>query len=519
MNVPTGKSGWITTLFSKRDAQVSTVAVVESDDPKRLKQLLITLEERYKVFVWSIRGLYRVKDGVRTSEVTSEFGGTMGLEEALRYMDGMFRNENSKEPVAFVIIPPSKSDILNAFLREWSLDYSIYEREALAVVFGHRQLLGEDLLRHVIVVDVPSSTKEERMQVLKESVLEMGVEADVRVVDVGAGLNLHEFENALLESVNLYGKAIPEHVSAVKVDTVKKSGILEIEQSPFGFERIGGYWTLKEFLKQNVAKVFEEQERAKKLGLRPPRGLLFFGPGGTGKTLFARALAKELGLPFLRLKTENIVSRWYGETERSMARALKFAEEIAPCVMFIDEIDRFGRRGQQGEHETSRRTFSILLEWLGDHERKTIVVGATNRIQDLDDAFVRVGRFDYLIPVLYPDAEARKSILEVHTSIARKVPLDEDVDLTEIAERTENFSGAELEELVIRAARIAFRRGADKVGWSDFEEALASFRIDDGMRERMKQDYIKLAERYCNDLSLLGARAQPTDKRRVRKRV
>lgn len=227
MNVPTGKSGWITTLFSKRDAQVSTVAVVESDDPKRLKQLLITLEERYKVFVWSIRGLYRVKDGVRTSEVTSEFGGTMGLEEALRYMDGMFRNENSKEPVAFVIIPPSKSDILNAFLREWSLDYSIYEREALAVVFGHRQLLGEDLLRHVIVVDVPSSTKEERMQVLKESVLEMCVEADVRVVDVGAGLNLHEFENALLESVNLYGKATPEHVSAVKVDTVKKSGILE----------------------------------------------------------------------------------------------------------------------------------------------------------------------------------------------------------------------------------------------------------------------------------------------------
>jgi len=503
---------WISTLIQKRDSQVSTVAVVDSDDPKRLEQLLTTLEEEYEVYAWSVRGLFTVKEGRRDSEVTSDFGGSMSLEEALKYMDNMFREEEEK---AFVIIPSNRNDTLNAYLKEWMLDDTIYVNENLAVVFSGKHLLSEDILRNAIIVDVPHSTREERMVIIRNLHRDTGASWDERVLDVGAGLTLHEFESALLESIKLYGRMSAEHVAQAKVEIVKKSGILEIEQPKFGFERVGGYHAVKELLKQNVIRFYEEQERAEKLGLRPPRGLLFFGPGGTGKTLFARALARELGLPFLRLKTENVVSRWYGETERSMARALKFAEEIAPCVMFIDEIDRFGKRGQQGEHETTRRTFSILLEWLGEHERKTIVVGATNRIQDLDDAFIRVGRFDYLVPVLYPDSEARESILEVHTDVVRKVPLDEDVDLTEIAERTENFSGAELEELVIRAARVAFRRGADMVGWSDFEEALTTFRIDPGERNKQRQEYIKLAQKYCNDLSLVDMPARGKARRRV----
>jgi len=382
------------------------------------------------------------------------------------------------------------------------------------VVFGNKHLVSEEALKNAISIDVPTSTADERRKLAESVAADLGVHLDYHAVDMGAGLTLHEFESALLESASLQGRITAEHVAAVKVDIVRRTGILEIEQPEFGFERIGGYWRIKEFLKLNVVKVFVEAEKAAKLGLRPPRGILFFGPGGTGKTLFARAMAKELGLPFLRLKTENIVSRWYGETERSMARALKFAEDIAPCMLFIDEIDRFGRRGQPGEHETTRRTFSILLEWLGDENRKTIVIGTTNRVQDLDEAFIRVGRFDYLIPVLYPDSEARKSILEVHTSVARKVPLDEDVELTELAERTDGFSGAELEELVIRAARYAFRRNANEVTWDDFEEVIATFRIDAGARDRQRQEYIQLAERYCNDLSLLERTAKRRQLRR-----
>ncbi|WP_202320379.1 ATP-binding protein [Archaeoglobus neptunius] len=491
---------WTRTLLRKRSAQVSTVAIVPSDDPKRLEQLLRTLESAgYNTSLWSVRGLFSVKNAKKDREIRSEFGGPMGLEEALRYADSTFRKS---EHTALVILPATRSDVLNAFLKDWAFDYEIYESDSLVVVFGFTELT-EDVTRNAIVIDVPLSTEEERRALCEEIANDLGVEWDEQTVAAGAGLTLHEFEAALVESVAIRRKITASHITAVKVEVAKKTRLLEIEEPKFGFERVGGYDEIKLFLKQNIVRVFEERERAETLALRPPRGILFFGPGGTGKTLFAKAMARELNLPFLRLKTENIVSRWYGETERSMARTLKFAEEVAPAVLFVDEIDRFGKRGQTGEHETTRRTFSILLEWLGEQERKTIVVAATNRPQDLDDAFVRVGRFDYMIPVLHPDAEARKSILEVHTSVARKVPLDEDVELTELAERTEGFSGAELEELVIRAARVAFRRNAEKVCWDDFEEALETFRIDMAARERQIKEYRHLASRFCNDLSLL----------------
>jgi len=186
-----------------------------------------------------------------------------------------------------------------------------------------------------------------------------------------------------------------------------------------------------------------------------------------------------------------------------MARALELAEEIAPCVLFIDEIDRFGQRGQLGEHEATRRTFSILLEWLGDARRKTIVIGTTNRPEDLDEAFIRVGRFDYIIPMLLPDLEARKQILHVHTKVIRKVPLAKNVDLDEIAEKTGWFTGAELEELVLRSARNALKNDRDKVTAEDFEVALNTFRINiDARREQMDR-YLNLAERFCNDAEFL----------------
>jgi transitional endoplasmic reticulum ATPase len=281
---------------------------------------------------------------------------------------------------------------------------------------------------------------------------------------------------------------------------IRKAGILDVEEPEFGFEAVGGYEILKEFIIENIINIFSAPEKAKRLGLRPPRGILFFGPPGTGKTLIARAMAKELGLPFLRLRTESIVSMWYGETEKNLARAINLAEEIASCVVFIDEIDRFGRRGY--EHETTRRVFSMLLEWLGDMRRKSIILGTTNKPQHLDDAFIRVGRFDYIIPVPLPDEAARKQILEVHTKVVRKVPL-KDVDFESIVKKTEMFNGAEIEELVLRAARNALRNGRDFVTNEDFEEALASFSINPAEREKMIDEYLSLAEIYCNDSKFL----------------
>lgn len=489
---------WLETLFRKRRAQVSTVTVVDSDDRFRLYQLLRALIGKgLDTYVYTVRGLFSVEvnGSISLNPVRSEFGLTTTLEEALQTAN---RNFIEKAKKAYVFIPPERNRTLDAYLKDWAMDDRVYEKHGFAIVFGGKHLVGEDVLRLAIHVDVPPSTEEERKSILEST----GFPYEKEAIAAGAGMTLHEFEGAAVESFYLYGKITAAHISAAKAEIVKKEGIMEIENPQFGFEAIGGYDYVKDFARNYIIRVLREKERAEKLGLRPPRGLLLFGPPGTGKTVFARALAKELQIPFLRLKTENIVSRWYGETERLTSRAIKLAEAIAPCVVFVDEIDRFGARSED-QHEVTKRTFSILLEWLGDENRKSIIVGTTNVPEQLDEAFVRVGRFDYAVPVLYPDREARRQILEVHTKVKRKVPLEDDYFLDEIAEMTEGFSGAEIEELVIRAARNAFVKDRDTVSFEDFNEALESFRIDAGQREETTRKYVELAARFCNDRTLL----------------
>jgi SpoVK/Ycf46/Vps4 family AAA+-type ATPase len=294
---------------------------------------------------------------------------------ALEYIDQQFR---ANKGVVFIIQGVfQKNDNLIAALRSWTFDTEIYENNHTIVVFTEKPdtLFDEETLKYFNYVKVPVSTEEERKEILQKIANAFGIKKINGLVNATAGLNLHEVESVALKSIYKFRELRYEALAEYKNDIIKKSGILDIEEPEHGFEAVGGYDILKRFINDNVIKILQNPRKAEKLGLRPPRGLLLFGMGGTGKTWFAKALARELKLPFLRLRTENIVSKYYGETERSMARALELAEEIAPCVLFIDEIDRFGQRGQLGEHEATRRTFSILLEWLGDARRKTIVIG------------------------------------------------------------------------------------------------------------------------------------------------
>ena len=184
---------------------------------------------------------------------------------------------------------------------------------------------------------------------------------------------------------------------------------------------------------------------------------------------------------------------------------------MSPCIVFVDEVDRFGRRTDiSTDSGTSRRVFSQLLEWLGDESRKAIIIATTNVPEQLDEAFMRIGRFDYKIPILYPDFQARVQILQVHTSVVRKVPIDE-IDFKKIANATEYFTGAELEELVIRASRRAFQEDAEKVTQEHFNKALKTFRIDRDAREQQVKHYLTLAEKYCDDAEFLTSLKKQTE--------
>jgi len=538
MSVSGFNNQWIIDALISRNSQFSTCIVFETSDPKRFNQFVDYLIQSehyagYQIYIyWIWRGLYKlVKDvkapsGIRYEPVrmisqsssplvqtitrVSSVSGIRDLNGALSYMDNLFMRSKNIIFIIYGVFKPN--DNLTSAVRAWVFDDTMYARGHIIVIFTEsaHAIFDDDTLKYLIYIRVPISFEEERKSILQGIIEQFKTKLPKLaklelngLVQATAGLTLHETESVALESLYRYKTLEYKALQKYKNELIKKMGILDIEEPTYGFEAVGGYDVVKDFIKVNVIKVLRNPEKARRLGIRPPRGILLFGPAGTGKTHFARALANELKLPFLRLRTEKIVHHLYGQTERLMSRALEIAESIAPCVLFIDEIDRFGQRGKFGEHEVTRRTFSILLEWLGDERRKTIVIATTNRPQDLDEAFIRVGRFDYIIPFLYPDFKARLEILKVHTSIIRKVPLAKNVDLKQIASRTELWSGAELQELVLRSARITLRRNGNVVTMSDFEEALASFRIPQDIRYEQLQRYLELAERFCNDTQFL----------------
>ncbi|MEM4155223.1 MAG: ATP-binding protein [Archaeoglobaceae archaeon] len=498
---------WIEEFRVKRRSQFSTVTIFQTRDPKRLPQFIKSVGNEFnEIYCYLLlRGLIRVKltKGAMLYEKVSAgsllSSGVRNIETALEQMDEIF---GRSERVLFIIQTHGKNDALLQALKAWIFDEDVYFRNHSICVFAENPelIFDNETLKYSTLIKITPSTEEERRAVLREIASSFGnkIGFDEKIIKITSGLTLHELESVALESIYRYRKLDERALIGYKYEVIKKAGIIDVENPEFGFEAVGGYEIVKEFIRDNLIKIFTEYEIAEKLGIRPPRGILLFGPPGTGKTLIARAMAKELGLPFLRLKTEFIVSKWYGETEKNLAIAIEVAEEMAPCIVFIDEIDRFGKR-EGYEHDTTRRVFSMLLEWLGDNRRKSIILGTTNKPQNLDEAFIRVGRFDYLIPILFPDENARTQIIRVHTEVVRQVPL-KNVNISEIARRTEFFTGGEIEELVLRAARNALKKGRDYVSQEDFEEALSSFSVNLKEREKIVLEYLSLAEIYCNDL-------------------
>ncbi len=223
------------------------------------------------------------------------------------------------------------------------------------------------------------------------------------------------------------------------------------------WEDIGDLEEAKERIREIVELPMKYPELFKHLGIEPPKGILLYGPPGTGKTLLAKALANEIGAYFISINGPEIMSKYYGESEQRLREIFKEAEENAPSIIFIDEIDAIAPKREEVTGEVEKRVVAQLLALMdGLKERgRVIVIGATNRPDALDPALRRPGRFDREIEIRPPDKRARVEILKVHT---RHMPLAEDVDLEKIAEMTHGYTGADLAALAKEAAMAALRR-------------------------------------------------------------
>ncbi len=284
--------------------------------------------------------------------------------------------------------------------------------------------------------------------------------------------------------IPILGRAIPFKVTSVKpagTVVVQHSSMLAITEKPTGdvigtaqvtYEEIGGLADAIQRIREMVELPMKHPEIFKRLGIDPPRGLILHGPPGTGKTLLAKAVASESEANFVHINGPEIMSKFYGESEQKLRKIFEEAEENAPSIIFIDELDAIAPKREDVQGEVERRVVAQLLATMDGLKARgqVIVIGATNRVNALDPALRRPGRFDREIEIGVPDETGRLEVLHIHS---RGMPLtsegDTRVDLQNLARITHGFVGADLNALCREAAMKALRRYLPKINLEEEE--------------------------------------------------
>ena len=268
------------------------------------------------------------------------------------------------------------------------------------------------------------------------------------------------------------------------------------------YEDIGGLNEEVRKIREMVEIPLKHPELFEKLGIEPPKGVLLHGPPGTGKTLLAKAVANESEANFIQIKGPSLLSMWVGKSEEGVRKVFERARQVAPCIIFFDEIDSLAsRRGYDisGSRVTEQVLNQLLAEMDGLEELQNVtVIGATNRPDILDPAILRPGRFDKILLVNPPSKEGRLEIFKIHT---KNMPLAKDVKIEELADKTDGYVGADIEALCREAALTSLRKNpnAKEVSKEDFETAMRKIKpsVSREMMEkyrRIEEDYLKSAK-------------------------
>ncbi len=290
---------------------------------------------------------------------------------------------------------------------------------------------------------------------------------------------LVNISHELLEKVAISDRVLTEQKSLVIVEKLEEAKPLDIEQfvlvdKPLlNWECIGGLEEQIREIKDVVELPLKRPELFKEVGIDSPKGVLLYGPSGTGKTILAKAVAASTNSTFIEIVGSELVQKFIGEGAKLVKRIFNLARERAPTIIFIDEIDSIAATrvdsGTSGEREVQRTFMQLLSELDGFKELDNVkVIGATNRVDILDTALLRPGRLDRLIVIPLPNLLGREEIFKIHSS---KMGLDE-VDLHDLAEKTDGFSGAEIKSVCTEAGYFAIREDRKRVIMGDFLKAI-----------------------------------------------
>ncbi len=432
-------------IFADAEENAPTIIFIDEIDaiaPKR-EEVVGEVEKRI------VSQLLALMDGLKSRGSVVVIGATNrpnSIDPALR-RPGRFDREIE------IGVPDKKGrkEILQIHTRGMPLSKDVNLDELAAVTHG---FVGADLY---------ALCKEAAMKVLRRILPKIKLEEETipeKILDE-LKVEKRDFSEALKE---VYPSALRE---------------VYIEVPNIKWEQIGGLEEAKRELREAVELPIKRPEVFERIGVRPVRGILLFGAPGTGKTLLAKAVATESEANFIAVKGPELISKWVGEGERGLREVFRKARQAAPCIVFLDELDsivpmRGGDDG--GSHVMERMVNQLLTEMDGVQNLKgVVVIGATNRIDIVDPALLRPGRFDKLIHIGIPDRDTRLQIFKIHTA---KMPIANDINFEDLAKKTDGYSGADIEAMCREAGMIALRENieASKVTRQHFEKALGAIR-------------------------------------------
>jgi len=531
---------WIKELRLQRATMFGPMVIVETDDERRFRELLMQRpqfvnanggEEWFTLETW--KGLKKATisdDGKKIDydmvQDIKPFAGEIsgGLPKAEELI------KDNKRPAVLVIkgmlvTNPQANNILSS----WASDMDIMNKKSTIILFlEDRNIIPQAIWSHTKIVVPPKSTEDEREADLRSAMECQALNIDNKqmpsAIRLLAGLNLDQTDALITElSIRNNQKMDLDLLAKLKAQIMARDPIIDVLNPPkFGFEAVGGYDALKKRIYNDVILPIKYPEYAEEYGICQPKGIVMFGPPGCGKTIIAKSMQKELNMTMITLQPDKIFSKWVGESEKALRKVFGYLEALQPCIFFVDEFDKMGRRNtssssdDSGGAQVGRQIFSMLLEKLGDEERRWIFVANTNLIEAIDPAMLRTGRIDSVVPVPYPDTAARVEILKIHALKKRNLRLENNIDWDKLAGETEYWAGSDLENLIVRTATMklekAVKEGSkSKISQKDILEALSTFNVNTTANKKLQESIMDQAIRFTNDKRLKDIFKQTVD--------
>jgi len=478
-------------------ARYPLIYVVSFEEARVGRRLKIMADERKKqIFNWTITGGLELPDGSLITDLKDPI-------KALEYINqsdanALFVLHDYHHYLNDPVVVRKQRDLARAL--KMTRKNIIFLSPVLKV--------PTELEKEIAVIDYKLPDKQELKEIIKQITKSLGDTASLealksqdkldKIAEAALGLTAEEAENVFAKSLVEKGQFDITIVLSEKEQIIRKSGVLEYYHANEKMQEVGGLEELKGWLEKR-GKAFTP--KAREFGLPEPRGILLLGIPGCGKSLTAKAIAGMWQLPLLKLDVGKVFSSYVGSSEENVRRAIHTAESIAPCILWLDEMEKgFSGLGSSGMTDggTTARVFGTFLTWLQEKTSAVFVVATSNNVSQLPPELLRKGRFDEIFYVDLPSKEERKEIARIHIEKRKREPCNYDID--KIAHNTQGFSGSEIEEVIVSGLYDAFNKD-EELKQEHLEQAISTMiPLSQTMEDQIKgiRDWAKLRARRAS---------------------